>query len=96
FVPSGSDFEETEAARKAHHIHQPAYRHLPDIEELDEESNAELEKDNGASKRKQKAMQGAVASYRAGPILNDVKEQALALQASFHQGIEALAAKIGK
>ncbi|KAG6904360.1 hypothetical protein DXG01_010673 [Tephrocybe rancida] len=50
----------------------------------------------GGTKSKGKEKEGATTPHKSGPIPNDAKEEAFALQATFRNGIEALAARIGK
>ncbi|KAG6904034.1 hypothetical protein DXG01_013064, partial [Tephrocybe rancida] len=50
----------------------------------------------GGTKSKGKEKEGATTPHKSGPIPNDAKEEAFALQATFRNGIEALAARIRK
>ncbi|KAG6912753.1 hypothetical protein DXG01_012431, partial [Tephrocybe rancida] len=99
FTPSGSDFGETEAARQFRRDHTLPYRRTPDMEEQDRDDLEAFEQEiltGGGTKSKGKEKEGATTPHKSGPIPNDAKEEAFALQATFRNGIEALAARIGK
>ncbi|KAG6913942.1 hypothetical protein DXG01_003388 [Tephrocybe rancida] len=51
---------------------------------------------NGGPKSRGKEKEGTKTPHKSGPIPNKAKEEALALQATFHNCIKALAARIGK
>ncbi|KAG6905099.1 hypothetical protein DXG01_004862 [Tephrocybe rancida] len=100
FTPSGSDFGETEAARQFRHDHTLPYRHTPDMEEQDRDDLEAFQWEistGGGTKSKGKEKEGTMTPpHKSGPIPNDAKEEAFALQATFCNGIEALAARIRK
>ncbi|KAG6903799.1 hypothetical protein DXG01_014823, partial [Tephrocybe rancida] len=99
FTPSGSDFGETEAARQFRRDHTLPYRRTPDMEEQDRDDLEAFEQEisiGGGTKSKGKEKEGATTPHKSGPIPNDAKEEAFALQATFRNGIKALAARIGK
>ncbi|KAG6904463.1 hypothetical protein DXG01_009709, partial [Tephrocybe rancida] len=75
------------------------HRRMPDMEEQDEDDLEAFEREiltDGGAKSKGKEKEGTRTPHKSGPIPNDAKEEAFALQATFRNGIEALAAKIGK
>ncbi|KAG6914384.1 hypothetical protein DXG01_000662 [Tephrocybe rancida] len=99
FTPSGSDNGETEAARQFRRNRMQPHRRTPDMEEQDQDDleafECEISTDGGA-KSKGKEKEGTKTPHKTGPIPNDAKAEAFALQAMFHDGIKALAARIGK
>ncbi|KAG6913115.1 hypothetical protein DXG01_009496, partial [Tephrocybe rancida] len=76
------------------------YRHTPDMEEQDRDDLEAFEQEiaiGGGTKLKGKEKEGTTTPpHKSRPIPNDAKEEASALQATFHNSIEALAARIGK
>ncbi|KAG6912466.1 hypothetical protein DXG01_014361, partial [Tephrocybe rancida] len=75
------------------------YRRTPDMEEQDRDDLEAFKQEisiGGGTKSKGKEKEGATTPHKSGPIPNDAKEEAFALQATFRNGIEALAARIGK
>ncbi|KAG6914256.1 hypothetical protein DXG01_001442 [Tephrocybe rancida] len=99
YTPSDSDYGETEAARQLHRDCMWHRRHLPDMEAQDADDLEAFEDKvatNGGTKSKGKEKEGTKTPHKSGPIPNDAKEEAFALQATFRNGIKALAARIGK
>ncbi|KAG6903803.1 hypothetical protein DXG01_014767, partial [Tephrocybe rancida] len=75
------------------------HRRTPDMEEQDEDDLEAFEREiltDGGAKSKGKEKEGTRTPHKSRPIPNDAKEEAFALQATFCNGTEALAAKIGK
>ncbi|KAG6904235.1 hypothetical protein DXG01_011590, partial [Tephrocybe rancida] len=71
----------------------------PDMEDQDDDDLEAFESEistNGGPKSKGKEKEGTKTPHKSGPIPNEAKEEAFALQATFRNGIEALAARIGK
>ncbi|KAG6913226.1 hypothetical protein DXG01_008616 [Tephrocybe rancida] len=99
YLDKGSDYEETEVAQQFCHDRMRPHRCTPDMEGQDaddlEAFEHEISTEDGA-KPKGKEKEGTQAPHKSGPIPNDAKEEAFALQATFRNGIEALAARIGK
>ncbi|KAG6906307.1 hypothetical protein DXG01_014661 [Tephrocybe rancida] len=100
FTPSSSDFGETEAARQFRCDHMLPYRRTPDMEEQDSDDLEAFKWEiltGGGTKSKGKEKEGTTTPpHKSGPIPNNAKEEAFALQATFRNDIEALAARIRK
>ncbi|KAG6904740.1 hypothetical protein DXG01_007520, partial [Tephrocybe rancida] len=99
YLDKGLDYEETEVARQFCRDCMRPHRCTPDMEGQDvddlEAFEHEILTEDGA-KSKGKEKEGTQAPHKSRPIPNNTKEEAFTLQATFHNGIEALAARIRK